>query len=44
MVDIFGKYFEDRTIFLMELLDYVRMPFPITGQTTFIQKKYFDLW
>ena len=44
MVDIFGKYFEDRTIFLMDLIDYVRKPFPNNGHTNFVRKKYFALW
>ena len=44
MVDIFGKYYEDRIIFLMDLVDYGRKPFADYGHTNFMRKKYFDLW
>ena len=44
MTDIYGNYFEDRTIFLMDLIDYARKPFPNNGHTNFVRKKYYDLW
>ena len=44
MVDIFGKYYEDRVIFLMDLIDFTRIPFPTLGFMHFMRKKYFNLW
>ena len=44
MVDIYGRYFEDRIIFLMDLIDYARKSLSDDGHTNFLRKKYFDLW
>ena len=44
MVDIFGRYYEDRIIFLMDLIDFTGISFPTYGFMHFIRKKYFNLW
>ena len=44
IVDLFGKYFEDRVIFLMDLVDFTRDNMPINSHVHFIKKKFHDLW
>ena len=43
MVNMFGKYFEDRIIFLMELLDFVYQDFH-GSQHHFLRKKFDYIW
>ena len=43
MVNMFGTYFEDRTIFLMELLDFVYQDFQ-KPQHHFLRKKFDYIW
>ena len=43
MVNMYGKYFEDRIIFLMELLDFVYQDFKYP-QHHFLRKKFDYIW
>lgn len=43
MRDMYGRYFEDRIIFLMDLLDQVKEALTSPNQI-FVIKKYWDLW